>query len=113
MTELKESAAALVKIEIEYVALKSLSDTANGKLDFETYAQTAYFERVLRSANLRLKMMSQNRYILLRRGERRRPETNRTRNRGRRQLYRQKSQREQPFRRRIVHGVVIARAWLI
>jgi exonuclease SbcC len=69
LTELKKSAAALVKIEIEYAALKSLSETANGKLDFETYAQTAYFERVLRAANLRLKMMSQNRYMLLRREE--------------------------------------------
>jgi exonuclease SbcC len=29
----------------------------------------AYFERVLRAANLRLKIMSQNRYTLLRRGE--------------------------------------------
>jgi len=43
-----------------------LSNAANGKLDFETYAQTAYFERVLNAANQRLKIMSQNRYILLR-----------------------------------------------
>ncbi len=67
--ELKKSAVALIKIEKEYVALKGLSDTANGKLDFETYAQTAYFERVLRAANLRLKVMSQNRYTLLRRDQ--------------------------------------------
>ncbi|MDR1916336.1 MAG: SMC family ATPase, partial [Synergistaceae bacterium] len=67
LKELKKSATALMKIEKEYAALKGLSDTANGKLDFETYAQMAYFERVLRAANMRLKVMSQNRYILLRR----------------------------------------------
>jgi exonuclease SbcC len=69
LKELKRSAASLVKIEKEYAALKGLSDTANGRLDFETYTQTAYFERVLRAANLRLKVMSQNRYVLLRRQE--------------------------------------------
>jgi exonuclease SbcC len=46
--------------------VKQLADAANGKLDFETYAQMAYFERVLRAANLRLRIMSQNRYTLLR-----------------------------------------------
>jgi exonuclease SbcC len=56
-------------VEKSFVAIKQLADTANGKLDFETYAQMAYFERVLRAANLRLKIMSQNRYTLLRRGE--------------------------------------------
>lgn len=69
LNELKKSAAALEKVEKEYATLKSLSDTANGRLDFETYAQMAYFERVLRAANLRLKIMSQNRYALLRREE--------------------------------------------
>jgi exonuclease SbcC len=49
--------------------VKQLADTANGKLDFETYAQTAYFERVIRAANLRLKLMSQNRYKLLRKSD--------------------------------------------
>jgi exonuclease SbcC len=69
LNELKKSAAALEKVEKEYATLKSLSDTANDRLDFETYAQMAYFERVLRAANLRLKLMSQNRYVLLRREE--------------------------------------------
>ena len=69
MKELRKSAEALVKIEKEYAALKGLSDTASGKLDFETYAQMAYFARVLRAANLRLKLMSQNRYTLLRKEE--------------------------------------------
>ncbi len=69
LKDLKKSADALAKIEREYAAIRSLSDTANGKLDFETYAQMAYFERVLRAANLRLKVMSQNRYVLLRKEE--------------------------------------------
>jgi exonuclease SbcC len=69
LKELKKSAEALAKIEREYAAVRNLSDTANGKLDFETYAQTAYFDRVLRAANQRLKVMSQNRYVLLRKGE--------------------------------------------
>ncbi|MDR0984058.1 MAG: SMC family ATPase [Ruminococcus sp.] len=49
-----------------YSVIKPLCDAANGKLEFETYAQTAYFDRVLRAANLRLQIMSQNRYLLLR-----------------------------------------------
>ena len=66
LKELRRAAADFEKAELSYAAVKQLTDTANGKLDFETYAQMAYFERVLRAANLRLKMMSQNRYILLR-----------------------------------------------
>jgi len=69
LKELKKSADALVKIEREYAAIRSLSDTANGRLDFETYAQMAYFERVLRAANQRPKVMSLNRYVLLRKEE--------------------------------------------
>lgn len=69
LNELRQSNASLSRIEREYAAIRSLSDAANGKFDFETYAQMAYFERVLRAANLRLKVMSQNRYILLRKGE--------------------------------------------
>jgi exonuclease SbcC len=66
LQELRRSAEYFAKLEKQYAAIKQLSDTANGKTDFETYAQTAYFERVLRAANLRLKLMSQNRYTLLR-----------------------------------------------
>jgi exonuclease SbcC len=69
LKELTKSAEDLVKIERAYATIKSLSDTANGKLDFETYAQMTYFERVLRAANQRLKVMSQNRYVLLRKNE--------------------------------------------
>lgn len=69
LNELRQSNASLSRIEREYAAIRSLSDVANGRFDFETYAQMAYFERVLRAANSRLKVMSQNRYILLRKEE--------------------------------------------
>ncbi|MCL2206707.1 MAG: SMC family ATPase [Fibromonadales bacterium] len=52
----------LGKIDMQYSSVKQLSDVANGKLNFETYVQTAYFNRVLCTANQRLKVMSQNRY---------------------------------------------------
>jgi len=63
---LQRAAGDFEKAEKAYAAVKQLADTANGKLDFETYAQMAYFERILHAANLRLKLMSQNRYTLLR-----------------------------------------------
>jgi exonuclease SbcC len=66
LKELQQSAVRFAQLEKQYAAVKQLSDAANGKLDFETYAQTAYFERVLQAANVRLKLMSQNRYTLLR-----------------------------------------------
>ena len=66
LKELRRSAERFAELEKQYAAVKPLSDTANGKFDFETYAQTAYFERILRAANLRLKLMSQNRYTLRR-----------------------------------------------
>ena len=54
---------------------KDLSDTANGtitgksKLEFEQYVQASYFDRVLISANKRLKLMTEERYQLLRKEE--------------------------------------------
>ncbi|MDR0379323.1 MAG: SMC family ATPase [Candidatus Accumulibacter sp.] len=65
--ELRQSAARFARLEKQYAAVRQLADAATGKLDFETYAQTAYFERVLHAANLRLRRMSQNRYTFLRR----------------------------------------------
>jgi exonuclease SbcC len=64
--ELRQSALRLAALEKRYAAVRQLSDAANGRLDFETYAQMAYFERVLRAANLRLERMSQGRYAFLR-----------------------------------------------
>ena len=66
LNTLRQSAALLAQTEKAYAGIRLLSETANGKLDFETYAQKKYFERVLYAANQRLKVMSQNRYTLLR-----------------------------------------------
>ncbi|MDR3355379.1 MAG: SMC family ATPase [Synergistaceae bacterium] len=66
---LRDAAQSLAKAEKEYLDVGSLSIAANGKLNFETYAQTAYFERVLAAANKRLKLMSQSRYTLLRKAD--------------------------------------------
>ena len=58
--------------EQEYAWVKALSDTANGKLnkkqkiELETYVQMAYFDRILRRANLRLMTMSSGQYELKR-----------------------------------------------
>ena len=69
LKELRQAAVNFAHADKSCAAVKQLSDAANGKLDFETYAQMAYFERVLHAANLRLKIMSQNRYTLLRKKE--------------------------------------------
>lgn len=59
--------------EKRYVWIRELSNTANGqipgkpKIELETYVQMAYFERILRRANLRLMTMSQGQYELKRR----------------------------------------------
>lgn len=54
---------------LQYTVLKSLYDTANGKLskkkmDFQTYIQRHYFKQVIYAANERLKTMSNNQFIL-------------------------------------------------
>ena len=72
LVDLRRAASEFEKNEKEYGAVKQLSDVANGrdgimgKLDFETYAQLAYFERVLHAANQRLRVMTQQRYSFLR-----------------------------------------------
>lgn len=59
--------------EKEYVWIHSLADTAGGtlsgksKIELETYVQMAYFDRILRRANLRLMTMSSGQYELKRR----------------------------------------------
>jgi len=68
-TELKKSADIFAKLEKQYEAVRPLSEKANGNLKFETYVQTAYFDRVLGAANQRLKVMSRNQYSLLRKKE--------------------------------------------
>ena len=62
----------LAGVEQEYVWVKALSDTANGmlpgkrKIELETYIQMAYFDRILRRANLRFLTMSGGQYELKR-----------------------------------------------
>lgn len=62
----------MTKAEVEYVWMKNLSDTANGnlngkaKIELETYIQMAYFDRILRRANVRLMTMSSGQYELKR-----------------------------------------------
>lgn len=62
----------MADVEQEYVWVKALSDTANGmlngkrKIELETYVQMAYFDRILRRANLRLMTMSSGQYELKR-----------------------------------------------
>ncbi|NBH34629.1 DNA sulfur modification protein DndD [Clostridiaceae bacterium] len=59
-------------VEQDYVWMKALSDTANGtlsgkrKIELETYIQMAYFDRILRRANLRFLTMSGGQYELKR-----------------------------------------------
>ncbi|MCL1982375.1 MAG: SMC family ATPase [Clostridiales bacterium] len=68
-SELGRAAADFEKAEKTFAAVKQLSDAANGRRDFETYAQIAYFGRVLSAANSRLRLMSQDRYSLHRKEE--------------------------------------------
>ena len=65
LADLSKISDSIDKLDIRYAAVKQLSDSANGSFNFETYVQTAYFDRVLYAANQRLKIMSQNRYELL------------------------------------------------
>ena len=59
-------------VERKYVWMRTLSDTANGcltgkqKIELETYIQMAYFDRIIRRANLRLLTMSSGQYELKR-----------------------------------------------
>lgn len=62
----------MIQAEQEYMWMKALSDTANGmlggkqKIELETYVQMAYFDRILRRANIRLMTMSSGQYELKR-----------------------------------------------
>jgi exonuclease SbcC len=64
--ELRRAAKDFEKADSICRAVEQLSKAANGKITFETYAQTAYFDRVLHAANLRLKAMSRNCFTLSR-----------------------------------------------
>ena len=65
--------ASLEELEQKWTWVRGLSDTANGNLAgrdrimLETYIQMAYFERIIRRANLRFMVMSGGQYELKRR----------------------------------------------
>lgn len=65
---IRKSSKELAELEERYVWLANLSDTMNGdlrgkdKIMLETYVQMAYFDRILRRANLRLMIMSNGQY---------------------------------------------------
>ena len=69
----KTGEQAALEAELKWV--KALSDTANGnvsgkaKIMLETYVQTAYFDRIIKRANVRLMTMSDGQYELVRRAE--------------------------------------------
>ena len=73
--KLKDVSQKTTKLDSEVMIYKDLSDTANGsitgknKLEFEQYVQASYFDRVLVSANKRLKYMTDERYQLVRKEE--------------------------------------------
>lgn len=59
-------------VRAEYSATKELADTVNGmvnntdRIRLETYVQMAYFDRILKKANIRLMSMTEGRYELKR-----------------------------------------------
>ncbi len=73
ISDVNTNTAELKKLEDKLAWLKSLSDTANGKLEgeagisLETYIQTAYFDRIITRANIRFLVMSSGQYELKRR----------------------------------------------
>lgn len=70
--ELRSLLPALERADEEFQAARELADAANGrlagrkKIAFEAYVQAAYFDEILRAANLRLERMTGGRYELIR-----------------------------------------------
>ncbi len=68
--KLRDKQDEILAVEKKYGWIKALSDTANGKvngkakMELEAYIQMAYFDRILRRANLRLLTMSSGQYEL-------------------------------------------------
>lgn len=72
---LQKSITDSANYQQEYLLISNLSKTANGelagkqKLAFEQYVQASYFNQILFEANKRLKIMTNNRFELLRKEE--------------------------------------------
>ena len=75
LDHIRDKAADLADLESRYRWMAALSDTVNGtlagqkKIALETYVQMTFFDEILRRANLRLLVMTDNQYELLRRRE--------------------------------------------
>ncbi len=74
LASVKSEAKELDRIRREHEVIDSLSRTANGlltgkeRITLESYVQAFYFERIIRHANIRLKMMSDGQYEFVRSG---------------------------------------------
>jgi len=72
LASIEKQQNAMRGVEERLTWVKTLSDTANGtlagkeKVMLETYVQAFYFDRIIRRANLRLLMMSNGQYELVR-----------------------------------------------
>ena len=79
LTGIQSKAKEMEAVESRWKWMSALSDTANGaargknKIMLETYIQWAFFDRILTRANLRLMVMTNGQYELVRRPE---PENN-------------------------------------
>ncbi|MBQ3088802.1 MAG: SMC family ATPase [Clostridia bacterium] len=75
LENIKQNSGNLIKTEKKYALVKSLSNTANGQLQgkekimLETYIQMNYFDRIIARANVRLMIMTDGQYDLIRRKE--------------------------------------------
>ncbi len=74
-TNLKSNSKEITELEERYRSVSTLSDTMNGdltgktKIKLEVYYQMAYFDRIIRRANLRHLARSSNQYALVRQKE--------------------------------------------
>lgn len=70
LSSLREKQEKTKKLSARYSVIKDLDDAANGnnkkRLVFEQYVLAAYFEEILKAANIRLRMMTGGRYELKR-----------------------------------------------
>lgn len=73
LDRMEEKSRELVRLEEKLTWLNALSRTANGEIGdrvkLETYVQMTRFQRIIRRANLRLALMSDGQYELVRREE--------------------------------------------
>lgn len=75
LAEIRQAGEQLIQAQQREQMLNALSKTASGRLKgkpgitLETYAQMAYFDRILERANIRFRTMSNGQYELVRRKE--------------------------------------------